>query len=148
VIEYRSSFCFPVAPEELWERLERVDRFERWLGWLSEFRLDGGSLKPGSVLSGVVAPPLPYRMRVRVDLDECERPAVLGGAVHGDLEGRARLVFEPRPSGTEVEVSWTIEMMQRPMRLAARVAHPLLRWGHDRVVEATVANFRRHLAGA
>jgi hypothetical protein len=37
-------------------------------------------------------------------------------------------------------------MMQRPMRLAARVAYPLLRWGHDRVVEATVAGFRRQLA--
>ena len=37
-------------------------------------------------------------------------------------------------------------MMQRPMRMAARVAHPLLRFGHDRVVEATVAGYRRHLA--
>ena len=36
-------------------------------------------------------------------------------------------------------------MMQRPMRLAARVAHPVLRWGHDRVVEMTVNGFRRHL---
>jgi hypothetical protein len=85
-------------------------------------------------------------MRLRVDLEECERPVVLGGAVHGDLEGTARLVFEPRPSGTEVSASWTIEMMQRPMRLAARVAHPLLRWGHDRVVDATVRSFRRDLA--
>jgi hypothetical protein len=146
VIDYRGSFRFPVPPEELWEHLERVDRFERWWGWLSEFRLEGGSLGPGAVLSGVVAPPLPYRMRLRVDLEECERPVVLGGAVHGDLEGTARLVFEPRPSGTEVSASWTIEMMQRPMRLAARVAHPLLRWGHDRVVDATVRSFRRDLA--
>jgi hypothetical protein len=36
-------------------------------------------------------------------------------------------------------------MKQRPMRLAARLASPLLRWGHDRVVEATVASFRRNL---
>jgi hypothetical protein len=36
-------------------------------------------------------------------------------------------------------------MMQRPMRVAARVASPVLRWGHDRVVDATVAGFRRHL---
>jgi hypothetical protein len=36
-------------------------------------------------------------------------------------------------------------MMQRPMRVAARVAPPVLRWGHDRVVDATVAGFRRHL---
>ncbi len=36
-------------------------------------------------------------------------------------------------------------MMQRPMRLADRVAHPLLQWGHDRVVDVTVTGFRRHL---
>ena len=29
--------------------------------------------------------------------------------------------------------------------IAALVGHPLLRWGHDRVVDATVAGFRRHL---
>ena len=52
----------------------------------------------------------------------------------------------PTGDGTVAEVAWTVEMMQRPMRLAARVAHPFLRWGHDRVVEATVAAMRRHLA--
>ena len=39
-------------------------------------------------------------------------------------------------------------MMQRPMRLASRVARPLLQWGHDRVVELTVAGFRRRLESA
>jgi hypothetical protein len=36
-------------------------------------------------------------------------------------------------------------MMQTPMRITSRFAHPLLRWGHDRVVEITVRSFRRHL---
>jgi len=31
------------------------------------------------------------------------------------------------------------------MRIAARVAYPLLRWGHDRVVDATVDGLRRQL---
>jgi hypothetical protein len=49
-------------------------------------------------------------------------------------------------AGTRVTATWTIEMMQLPMRMAARVGHPRLRWGHDRVVEMTVHGFRRHLA--
>ncbi len=36
-------------------------------------------------------------------------------------------------------------MMQRPMRLAALAAYPLLRWGHDLVVDATVRGFRAHM---
>jgi hypothetical protein len=34
------------------------------------------------------------------------------------------------------------------MRLASRFGHPLLKWGHDRVVESTVAGFRRRLKAA
>ena len=148
VIDYRGVFSFPVPPDELWVAIERVDRFEGWWSWLSEFRIEGDGLQTGSVLRGVVAPPLPYRMRLRVELTDCERPTRIEADVHGDLEGQARVLLEPEDDGTRVQVTWTIEMMQRPMRLAARVAHPLLRWGHDRVVEATVNGFRRHLVRA
>jgi hypothetical protein len=36
-------------------------------------------------------------------------------------------------------------MMQRPMRIANRLARPLLVRGHDAVVQATVRGFRRQL---
>jgi hypothetical protein len=32
--------------------------------------------------------------------------------------------------------------------VASRFGHPLLQWGHDRVVEITVAGFRRRLKPA
>jgi hypothetical protein len=86
-------------------------------------------------------------MRLRVELGECVPGEHVEAAVHGDLEGSARLLLEPDGDHTRASVAWTIEMMPRPMRLAAQVAHPLLRWGHDRVVDATVAGFRRQLAG-
>jgi len=146
VIEYQRTFRFPIPPEELWDYLERVDRFETRLNWLSEFRLVGDGLRSGSVLHGVISPPVPYRMRVNVDLDVCEPPSLIDAAVHGDLEGHARLRLRPADGGTDVAATWAFEMMQRPMRIAARIAHPVLRWGHDRVVEVTVNAFRRHIA--
>jgi hypothetical protein len=100
------------------------------------------------VLTGVITPPLPYRMRLRVDLLDCERPSRIEAAVHGDLEGWAQLLLEGDNGETRVTATWTFEMMQRSMRMAARLAHPVLRWGHDRVVEITVRAFRRHLAAA
>jgi len=144
-IEYREVFRLVAPPEQLWAGMERVERFEEWWGWLRDLRLEGPGLSAGSVLSGVISPPLPYRMRVRVVVQECIRPKVIGAAIHGDLEGEARLVFDPEGDGTRASVAWTIEMMQRSMRLAAVVAAPLLRWGHDRVVESTVAEFDRHV---
>ncbi len=68
--------------------------------------------------------------------------------IRGDLVGEAALVLRPEGAGSNVEVAWTVEMMQRPMRMASRMAHPVLQWGHDRVVELTVAGFRRRLGSA
>ena len=121
VIEYAGRFSFPVPRQEVWSAVERFERFETWWGWLGELRVDG---------SGLVA---------------VDPPRSIDALVHGDLVGHARLVLEPEGEGTRASVAWTIEMMQRPMRVAARVASPVLRWGHDRVVDATVAGFRRHL---
>ena len=73
-IRYRRAFEFACTPQELWEAMQEVDQFEAWWPWLEEFRLEGGSLKVGSVLHGVVAPPLPYRMRLRVEITRSEPP--------------------------------------------------------------------------
>jgi len=148
VIDYRGTFRFAVPPLAVWETIERTGEFERWWGWLGDFRLDGRGLEEGSVLVGVVSPPLPYHMRIRVELERCVRPSLIDAAVHGDLEGHARLELAPDGEGTVASVAWTIEMMQRSMRAAARFAYPLLRFGHDRVVDATVHGFRRQLAAS
>ena len=97
------------------------------------------------MLHGIVAPPLPYRMRLDVVLDDWFLEQRIAALVHGDLEGAATLTFDGDGTESRAHAVWAIEMMQRPMRIAARVAHPLLRWGHDRVVDATVDGFRRHL---
>jgi uncharacterized protein YndB with AHSA1/START domain len=138
VIVYRHGFHFDLPPEQLWERIEEVDQFERWWPWLSECELEGDGLSRGSVLRGVVAPPLPYRMRLSVELGECVRPHSIDATVGGDLTGVAGLRLRPDEDGAWAEVAWNIEMRQPAMRLASRFGHPLLQWGHDRVVEITV----------
>jgi hypothetical protein len=145
VIDYSSQFRFPVTPDVLWAALGDSDEFETWWGWLTELKVEGYGLQVGSVLTGVVTPPLPYRMQLRVVVVGCEPGELLEAEVHGDLEGHARLVLEPEGAETIAAVAWTVEMQQRSMRLAARVAAPVLRFGHDRVVEVTVAGFRRKL---
>jgi hypothetical protein len=148
VIQYRRAFDFALAPADLWASIERVDQFERWWPWLHEFRMEGESLTAGSVLYGVVVPPLPYRMSIRVELTHCEAPIAIDAVIGGDLVGPACLRVHPDGDRSRVEVAWAVEMMQRPMRLASRFGLPLLQWGHDRVVDTTVAGFRRRLASA
>jgi len=148
VIEYQQTFSFPVDAEQLWAAMTQFDSFCSWWSWLREFSVDGTPLEVGTVLHGIVEPPLPYRMRLDVVVDRCEHARRIGAAIHGDLEGTAVLDLDGDDHETFVHAAWTIEMMQAPMRLAARIGHPLLRWGHDRVVDATVDGFRRHLSDA
>jgi hypothetical protein len=138
VIDYRAEVGLEAPPEVVWRKIERSEEFEGWWGWLCDFRLEGEGLVAGSVLHGVVNPPVPYRMTLRVELTRCSPPTAIDAIVEGDLRGSARLNMEPDGDGTRASVGWSIEMMQMPMRLAARVARPLLVWGHDKVVEMTV----------
>jgi hypothetical protein len=103
----------------------------------------------GNVLHGTVIPPVPYRLRLDVRLRRCDRPRLIEAAIGGDLRGRAALRLEPAGGGTRAEVAWSPQMHSAPLRVAARVAFPLMRWGHDRVVGMAVAGFgRRALPGA
>jgi len=147
-ITYRRSYRFDLTPDRLWDRIEEFDQFEHWWPWLTEFRIEGVGLSTGSVLHGVVTPPLPYRMRLRVELVHCERPHSIDATVGGDLIGDARLRLRHEGDGASAEVAWTVEMLQPAMRLASRIGRPLLQWGHDRVVEMAVAGFRRRIEGS
>ncbi len=147
VIDYEGSFLLELAPEAVWDAITHTERFEDWWAWLRELRTSGDGLAGGTVLHGVVVPPLPYRMELDIELVTCIPPASIDAAVHGDLEGQARLELSPAGQGTAATVRWSIEMRQMPMRIAARFAYPLLKWGHDRVVEATIDGFRRHVEG-
>ncbi len=146
VIAYQRSFDFDLTPAMLWAVIEETERFERLWPWLREFSIEGGSLRTGAVLHGVVVPPLPYRMRLDIELVSCRRPSAIDALVHGDLEGPAHLRLHRSGAGTRADVAWTLEMMQRPMRVASRLAHPLLVRAHDIVVDVTVSGFRRYLA--
>jgi hypothetical protein len=147
VIDYTATHNFRISSDELWNAIGRTDRFASWWSWLQEFNVDGNDegLHAGTVLRGVVAPPVPYRMRVSVEIVTASAPSQIEAAVHGDLEGAARLTVRPTESGSAIDISWKVEMMQAPMRLACRYAYPLIKWGHDRVVEMTVSSFRRHV---
>jgi hypothetical protein len=149
VIECEDSFCFPVEPAVLWRTIERFESFESWWVWLHEFQVDGHGLVAGTVLPGVVTPPIPYRLSVVVRLVHCEPRRQIEAEVSGDLLGSAVLRLDAEDGGTRVAVGWSLEMLREPLRTASRVAYPLVRWGHDRVVDMAVAGFsRRALAGA
>jgi carbon monoxide dehydrogenase subunit G len=148
VFTYRRGFRFDLEPHRLWERIQEFDQFEGWWPWLSDLRIEGNGLSRGTVLHGVVTPPLPYRMELRVELVDTEPARSIDAVISGDLVGQSQIRLSPEDGQTRAEVAWVVEMKQPVMRLADRFTHPLLQWGHDRVVETTVAGFRNKIEGS
>lgn len=131
-VEYQASFWFPVTPPQMWATIERFDLFESWWAWLADFRADDGGLVPGNVLHGTVIPSVPYRLRPDVRLQRCDQPRLIEAMIGWDLRGQAALRLEAAGDGTRAEVAWSLRMHSAPLRVAAYVAYPLMRWGHDR----------------
>jgi hypothetical protein len=139
-IRYAGEFWVPVPVEDFWRTIEDFDSYQVWWPWLRDFGAGEAGLVDGNVLRGTVVPPIPYRFRLEVRLHSCERLVVTKAILAGDLTGDATMLFDEVRGGTRVRVEWTLLMASAPMRVAARVARPLVLWGHDRIVEMAVAD--------
>lgn len=131
---------FAVSPDELWEAMVRVDAYRGWWPWLRSF--DAIALSPGEVWTAVVQPPLPYRLRFDLHLDEVLAPQIVSAVVAGDIEGSARLEITPTAVGSELHFTSELSPTNPVLRTVARVARPLVRFGHDWVLDTGLRQFR------
>jgi hypothetical protein len=63
--------------------------------------------------------------------------------VSGDAVGPARLEIERTADGSSARLAWELHVERRFLRVGARLARPVLQWGHDWVVTNGVEQFRR-----
>ncbi|MCC5949775.1 MAG: hypothetical protein JJT89_15085 [Nitriliruptoraceae bacterium] len=144
-LDQRTRFAQP--PEVVWDFMSRTERFPHWWRWLRDFDDGGAGLISGGALSGLVVPPIPYRFRVTIQLDEVVAGQSIRATLAEDLAGPAELELFPVGQGTELAIRWDVEMRKPAMRSAARFARPLLVWGHDQVIDITLRRFERVVAG-
>jgi uncharacterized protein YndB with AHSA1/START domain len=144
LVRFEAEYRFPVTPEQMWDILTHFDRYPGWWAWLRDVTAvpDGTGLVDGVELSGTVVPPVPYRLSLQVRLDRCVRPSLIEATIHGDLRGSAVLRLAATDDGAVATAAWTLNPASTPLRVAARVARPLVGWGHDQVVAMAVAGFR------
>ncbi len=132
--------AFSVSPEELWGAMVRVDAYREWWPWLRSF--DAVTLVSGEVWAAVVQPPLPYRLRFDIRLDEVEAPRVASAEVSGDIEGTARLEIEPTSDGSELHFTSELAPTNAMLRAIAQLAQPVVRFGHEWVLDTGLRQFR------
>jgi hypothetical protein len=139
--EYDRTFEFAVSPETFWATVSRTERFPQWWSWLREF--DSGGLHDGSHTACLIQAPLPYALRVAIDVERTVHPELVETRVTGDLEGPARLEITPTPSGCAARLVWALELREPWLRRFARVGRPVLGWAHDRVISIGVRRFEQ-----
>lgn len=133
-------FGFDVEHASLWTAISRVDRYREWWPWLHHF--DGDALREGERWQCVVKPPLPYRLQFHVVLVEVVDRDVVRARVDGDIGGTARLDVIDHGPHSELRLRSELVPTDRTLRLIARVARPVVTFGHDWVLDTGVRQFR------
>jgi len=141
-VEVRSDrwFEFAVGPAELWTALTGVDRYRSWWPWLHRF--EGTSFAEGARWRCAVRAPLGYPVRFEVVLERVVEGRSAAASVAGDIAGRARLDVEAAGAGSRLHLESTLASERWLLRAIARLAPPVARFGHDRLLDTGVRQFR------
>lgn len=144
---YDRAFAFDVDADALWTAVTDHDRYQQWWPWLVGFDLD--AMTPGARAACEIQAPLPYRLRFTVDIEQVEQGRAIHGRVAGDLVGPASFVVAPDGNGCVAGLHWRLTVQRPVLGGLARIARPVLVWGHDRIIELGLRQFvSRALTGS
>ena len=140
-MEVRSErrFRFDATPAALWAALGSVEDYPRWWPWLRRF--DARALAAGEEWRCTVKPPLPYVVRFTIRFDDVQPERRIAASVSGDIDGPALLRIEPDGDGCAVTLRSTLQPTNSVLRAAAVVGRPLVRYGHDWVLDIGAGQF-------
>jgi hypothetical protein len=133
----RYRFSFPT--DEFWTRISQVDRYQSWWPWLRRFDADG--LCTGAMWSCTVQPPVPYVVRFSIALDDVVPEQSVSARVSGDIVGRATLSVERDGHGCCARLVSDLEPDKQSLRVLSLVARPVVRFGHNWILDVGVRQF-------
>src|SRR6188472_1033604 len=113
------TWSFHVPADELWNVATRTDDYRAWWTWLREFDVPG--VYAGAQAHCVIQSPLPYALRLDIDVERAEPPTVIETYVRGDLDGPARLEIAATDGGSRARLAWELEVCDRFLRRVAYV---------------------------
>ena len=83
-------------------------------------------------------------MAVAARVHEVVRPELVTATVSGDITGTARLDFEDHGAGCSIRLTSKLAPGSRTFGVVATLARPLVRRGHDWVLDTGAAQFAAH----
>lgn len=134
-------YRFAAPPPDVWAALADVERYAAWWPWLRRF--DAQALAAGRSWRCTVRTPLPYLLRLRIDLVTVEAPRLVSARVWGDLRGRAAVSLAPSPQddGTDIRIATALAARSVAARLGTKAFPTTARRAHDWVFDAGARQF-------
>lgn len=139
-IESDRQYWFDQQLDAVWGALVRVDRYRDWWPWLRAF--DAERFEVGERWRCTVQPPVPYRVRFGVTLTSISAPHRVSASLEGDIVGTAHVTLEHVDGGCELRLTSSLAAAGVVLRFVTRWARPVAVWGHDRVLDTGVEQFR------
>jgi uncharacterized protein YndB with AHSA1/START domain len=133
------TYRFDADPEKFWAAIGNTGSYQAWWPWLRLF--DAPDFEVGSRWTCAVQPPVPYRVRFTIDFNQVEPPRLVTVAVGGDVCGTAELEVTPEGTGSAVHLVSELIPDNRVLRAAAFLAKPIVRFGHDWVLDTGASQF-------
>ena len=131
---------FDASPEDLWAALRETDRYRAWWPWLRAFEATGFAV--GDVWRCTIQPPLPYSLRLTVTIDDIVEGESVAATVGGDIVGAATVAIAAWGPGSEAHLVSELAPANRMLLAVARMARPVVRFGHDWVLDTGAHQFR------
>lgn len=143
-MEVRSDrwYSFDATRQRVWDAFGSTGDYQSWWPWLQEF--GGGPFAEGARWECVVSPPLPYLVRFTITLVAVHEARSVRATVEGEIAGRAEIELVDDRDGASCRLHLTSELAptQPALRLVAIAARPVVRRGHDWVLDTGARQFR------
>lgn len=136
------------APLELvWNAVADADGWPAWWpGITSVVLAPGDTLGLGAVRRYTCRSALPLRLSFVARVTRIVPQRLIEGQACGDLVGSGRCSLACAQGHTTVRFDWRVRTASAWLNRLAPLAHPLLRWNHDRLMQAGGRGLERHLA--
>ena len=133
-------YRFARPAQEVWEAATAIDQYRTWWPWLRRF--DATGFAPGAEWTCLVKPPLPYAVRLTITIEEVVAARRVLASVGGDVTGTAVLTLTDVDGGSEARLVSALAPARGFFRVLATVARPVVRRGHDWVLDSGARQFR------
>ncbi len=147
VYRLSTEWRFDAPLHAVWNAIADADRWSLWWPGVASVVLAPGDAQGlGALRRCTCRGALPLRLRFDALVTRLEPPHLIEGHACGDLQGRGRCLLTREPGGqTGVCFDWQVQTTGFWLNRLAPLAHALLRWNHDQLMQAGGRGLERYL---